>query len=121
MGKRDGQAIAYQAGFAPTWASGHPPAPSPVQFYYSAIERAETPLPAGLQPASLLQKATGADVIGELLERRASDVVELVKGSLKFIEAIAGAIPTDDADERLVDALVARSVADAKTRPLRRR
>jgi hypothetical protein len=96
------------------------PAPVQVQVHYSALHVEETALPQGMRPTSLLQAGTGADIVGDLLRPRSDEVVRTVRGSLELITAVAQAVPTNAADERVVDALVARSTAGAKRRPLKR-
>ena len=45
----------------------------------------------------------------------------LVAGSLAYVQAVASALPIDEEDERIVDALVAKRTANHPVRPIRRR
>ena len=93
----------------------------PVQLRYSALREQGTGLPMGMQPTALLQNATGFNIIARLFQKGGTEVAATVESSLDYVRAVAEAVPLDAEDERLIDALVARRIANANTRPLRRK
>jgi hypothetical protein len=93
----------------------------PVQVRYSALREEGTRLPMGIQPTALLQHATGFNIIARLIQKGGTEVAATVESSLEYVRAVAEAVPLDEEDERLIDALVARKMASADTRPLRRK
>jgi hypothetical protein len=101
-----------------TYAVHGEPAP---RVQYSAVTSSETRLPEGMQPMSLLENRTGRLLVGDSILRRRSDAERTVDASLNYIQRVAGALPINEEDERMVDALVAKRIAGLKTRPLRRR
>jgi len=88
---------------------------------YSAVTTTETRLPEGVRPASLLANRTGSLLVGDLVSGHRSEVERTTEGSLRYIQQVAAALPIDENDERVVDALVAKRTARLATRPLRRR
>jgi len=88
---------------------------------YSEVASSETPLPVGLGPLSLLLARTGTLSVGERLAGPTTEPERLVAGSLAYVQAIASALPIDEEDERIVDALVAKRTANHPVRPIRRR
>ncbi len=88
---------------------------------YSEVASSETPLPVGFRPVSLLGARTGTLLVGERLVGKSSEPERLVTGSLRYVEAIASALPIDKEDERIIDELMAKRTAGRATRPLRRR
>jgi hypothetical protein len=88
---------------------------------YSEVASSETPLPVGFRPLSLLEHRTGTLLVGDRLIGTPSEPERLVTGALRYVEAIASALPLDKEDERIVDELMAKRAAKLSTRPLRRR
>lgn len=91
------------------------------ELQYSQISPVETRLPAGVAPAALLDAGTGELVVGDSLLSRTSELHPLVAGSLEYIRAVASALPIDEQDERIVDALLAKRQQSFAIKPLRRR
>jgi len=50
-----------------------------------------------------------------------SEPERLVAGSLKYVQAVAAALPVDAEDERVIDMLMEKSTGRLATRPLRKR
>jgi hypothetical protein len=92
-----------------------------VRVQYSAVTSTETRLPEGLQPASLLSNRTGSLLVGDLVFGHRSEAERAAAGALQYIQRVAAALPVDEDDERIVDALMAKRTTHLATRPLRRR
>ncbi len=103
------------------WDIALPVSGPAIQLRYTALNQQETSLPTGMQPTALLQDATGTHTIGGVVECVGGEVAATVNASIEFVQAVAQAIPLDEEDERLVDALIARKTATATKRPLRRK
>jgi hypothetical protein len=88
---------------------------------YSEVASSETPLPIGFNPLSVLGTRTGSLLVGDRLIGHRSEPERLVEGSLRYVRAIASALPIDKDDERIIDELMAKRTAGRTTRPLRRR
>jgi hypothetical protein len=88
---------------------------------YSAVTSTETRLPQGLRPATLIGSRTGSLLVGDLVAAHRSGVERTVETSLQYIRQVAGALPIDENDERVVDELLAKRAGRLATRPLRRR
>lgn len=93
---------------------------TPPRVQYSAITNTETRLPEGMQPF-IQTNRTGSLVVGDFLFGHRSELERMTAGSLQYVKEVAAALPVDQEDERIVDALVAKRTATLATRPLRRR
>jgi len=93
---------------------------TPPRVQYSAITNTETRLPEGMQPF-IQTNRTGSLLVGDFLFGHRTELERMTAGSLQYINEIASALPVDQEDERIVDALVAKRTASLATRPLRRR
>lgn len=93
---------------------------TPPRVQYSAITNTETRLPEGMQPF-IQTNRTGSLLVGDFLFGHRSELERMTAGSLQYVKEVASALPVDQEDERIVDALVAKRTASLATRPLRRR
>lgn len=91
-----------------------------VRVRYSAVARTETPLPQGLRPVSVSSR-TGAFLVGDRVFAPRSEAERAVAGSLAFVREVASALPVDEADEQIVEDLLAKRTAGLKERRLRGR
>lgn len=93
---------------------------TPPRVQYSAITNTETRLPEGMPPF-IQTNRTGSLLVGDFLFGHRSELERMTAGSLQYVKDVAAALPIDEEDERIVDALVAKRTAGLVTRPLRRR
>jgi hypothetical protein len=93
---------------------------TPPRVQYSAITNTETRLPEGMQPF-IQTNRTGSLLVGDFLFGHRSELERMTARSLHCVKEVASALPVDQEDERIVDALVAKRTASLATRPLRRR
>jgi hypothetical protein len=91
-----------------------------VRVRYSAVARTETPLPQGLRPVSVGSR-TGALLVGDRVFAHRSEIERTVAGSLAFVREVAAALPVDEADERIVEDLLATRTAGLNEQRLRGR
>jgi hypothetical protein len=113
--------LAFSTGLAIAHPADHEISRAQPRVQYSAVTTTETRLPEGIRPASLLANRTGSLLVGDLVSGHRSEAERTTVGSLQYIQQVAGALPLDKDDERIVDALVAKCTASLGTRSLRRR
>jgi hypothetical protein len=111
--------LAFSTGLAMVHPVAHEVSRAQPRVQYSAVTSTETRLPEGIRPASLLANRTGSLLVGDLISAYRSEAERTTEGSLKYIQQVAAALPLDEDDERVVDALVAKRTASLRTRRTR--